>query len=99
MICTVLLQHEGNSMKGVGNENGTICLHFVQEVVQGRDNLFDALAFADIGDNLERLGCDVHGVAGQNLPMVEDALREGLATGVGAEIGGETFRKDEGVKN
>jgi len=36
-----------------------------------------------------------HGVASKTLPVIEDALREGLTTGVGAKVGGEA----EGLSN
>lgn len=43
-------------------------------------------------NNLEGASAGVGRVTGKNLPMVEHALWEGLSSGVGSEIGGETER-------
>jgi len=43
-----------------------------------------------------RLGASVQWVTGKDLPVVEDALREGLATGITAEVGGEPERLVDG---
>ena len=37
-------------------------------------------------------GSVAEGISGHDLPVVEDALREGLAPGVGAQVGGEAER-------
>lgn len=42
------------------------------------------------------LGAGLAGVAGQHLPVVEHALREGLAAGVGAQVGREAERLVDG---
>lgn len=63
------------------NKNGKI-MKEIRELVY----LYDA----------ERLGAGLAGVTGQDLPMVEDALREGLASGVGAQVGGEAERLVDG---
>lgn len=40
--------------------------------------------------NVEGSGVGLEWVSGQDLPVVEHALREGLASCIAAEIGGET---------
>ncbi|CAG9136461.1 unnamed protein product, partial [Plutella xylostella] len=46
--------------------------------------------------NLVGLGVRVARVSGQHLPVVEHALREGLASGVGAQVSGEAERLVDG---
>jgi len=51
----------------------------------------DTLTLPHFLDNVTRLGAGVkRRSTGKDLPMVEDGLREGLATSSGTEIGGET---------
>ena len=55
------------------------------------DDLLETLALAHLGDNLTGLGGGVQRrTARQDSPVVEDRLGEGLTTGGGAQIGGET---------
>lgn len=61
----------------------------VQEVVQGRDPLLEAFTLARLGHHLAGAAAVVEGVTGQDLPVVEDTLREGLATRVGAQVSRE----------
>jgi hypothetical protein len=57
----------------------------------------DTLAFPHVGDNLSGEGGGVKRRSTlENLPMVEDELRESLSGGVGTEIGGETERLVDG---
>ena len=65
-------------------------LQLVQVVCKVGKFDLEALAFSRVHDDDVGLGSDLHGVAGHDLPMVEDALGESLSSGVGAEIGGET---------
>ena len=65
-------------------------LHFVKIVGEVRKCLLESLPLLDVLADLPRLGRTVHGVSRHCLPMVKHTLREGLASGVGAEIGGET---------
>ena len=51
----------------------------------------ETLALAHLLDDLTGLGGGVERrTAGEDAPVIEDGLGEGLATGSGAEIGGET---------
>ena len=60
-----------------------------------RNTVLETLALTDGNDGLVGLvAIDVR-IAGHGLPVIERALGEGLTTGVGAEIGGET----EGLQN
>eukprot|EP00906_Rhabdomonas_costata_P014740 RCo021167 len=61
-------------------------LHLVQVLVQGRDAGLQPLALAAVQHDLPGQRGAVHGVALEDLPVVEHALREGLATGVATEI-------------
>src|SRR4051812_6422852 len=55
------------------------------------DDLLETLALAHLGDDLTGLGGGVQRrTARQDSPVVEDGLGEGLTTGGGAQIGGET---------
>ena len=69
-----------------------VCSEFVQIVAKLWNALLQTLALTGRGHHLGRLGLGVKGVAGENLPVVKDALREGLTAGVGAEVGGEAKR-------
>ena len=71
-------------------------LQLVQEVVQGRDALLQALALACFGYHLAGAAGVVEGIPGQDLPVIEDALGEGLATGVGPQVGSEACGKGQG---
>jgi len=57
-------------------------LEFVQIVRQLWNALLQALAFARFDDHLRGASGRVEGVAGQNLPVVEHALRKRLTPGV-----------------
>lgn len=57
----------------------------------------DTLALAGLEDEATNLGSGIEGRAtGENLPVVEDGLREGLARGGLAQIGVETERLQNG---
>lgn len=71
-------------------------LQFVQVLGQIGQTLLKSLTFTGILDNLVGLAGWLARVTGQHLPMVEHALREGLSTGVGAQIGGEAERLVDG---
>lgn len=78
-----------------GREGG---LQFVQEVVQGRDAFLQALALARFGHHLAGAAGVVEGIARQDLPVVEDTLGEGLAAGVGPQVGGEACGEERGSR-
>ena len=65
------------------------CLQLVDEVVKSGDFGLETLALADTFDDDLGLRTDGEGISGEFLPVIEDALREGLTTSVGAEISGE----------
>lgn len=67
------------------------CLQFVQVVIQGWDTFLETFTFTRLHHNYTRLGCSFHRVSWEDLPMVKHTLREGLATGVGAKVSGETW--------
>ncbi len=81
--------------KGGMRQAGSRLLQFVQVVVQGWDALLETLTFACLCDNSTRLGCRVHWVSREDLPMVEHALWEGLATSVGTKVSCETWGRTE----
>lgn len=64
-------------------------LQLVDEVGDIRDLGLETLALADSFNNNLGLRSDGEGISGELLPMVEDALREGLAASAGAEISRE----------
>ena len=64
-------------------------LHLVKEVVKREWLGAQTLALARLQHNLVDLGALLQWVALHHLPVVEDALREGLATSVGAQISRE----------
>lgn len=66
-------------------------LQFVQVVVQGWDTFFETFTFTCLKDNYTRLGCGIQWVSREDLPMVEHALWEGLATSVGTQVSCETW--------
>lgn len=64
-------------------------LHLVEVLVEGGETVVETLALTAVVDDLEGLGAGLEGVHVEDLPVVKDALREGLARGVGAEVSGE----------
>lgn len=74
-------------------------LQFVQVVVQSWDAFFETFTFACIRDNNTRLGCGLHGVSWEDLPVVEHALWEGLATGVGTQVSCEACDTEHYLKH
>lgn len=54
-------------------------LQFVEVLSKSRHHHLEVFALPDVQDQLLHLASDLHGVAGQNIPMVENALRESLA--------------------
>ena len=75
------------------------CLELVEVVVKREGSRAETLALAGSSNDLADLGGGVHWVALHVLPMVEDALGEGLASGVGAEISGEAERLVDGQES
>jgi len=65
-------------------------LKFVDKTIQSRDFKLDGFPLSCAEDDLVGFGAEFEGIGGQDLPMVKDALREGLARSVRSEIGGET---------
>merc|ERR1712098_228033 len=61
-------------------------LQLVQIVIQVWDARLQTLPCLAVLHNLVWLAALLHWVSGQDLPVVEHALREGLATGVGSQI-------------
>ena len=70
-------------------------LHLVKEVVQRERLLAETLALARGRHNLADLAGLVQRITLHHLPVVEHALGESLAAGVGAEIGSEACAMDE----
>ena len=68
-------------------------LQLVQEVVQGWDAFLQAFALACLRHHLTGAAGVVKGVTGQDLPVVEHTLGEGLATRVGPQVSGEACRR------
>ena len=68
-----------------------LSLHLVEIVGQVGEGLLESLPLLGVLDDLVGLGVGggVEGVALEDLPVVEHALGEGLASGVGPEVGGE----------
>jgi hypothetical protein len=67
-------------------------LHLVEIVVELGKSLLESLALSRLHDDLVGAGFAVKGISGKNLPVIEYALREGLSSGVGTEIGSESER-------
>jgi hypothetical protein len=68
-------------------------LQLVKVVGKVRKFDLESLAFSCVHDDGVGLGADLHWVSGHDLPMVKDALGEGLSSGVGAKVSGETCAK------
>jgi len=66
------------------------CLKFVDEAIQSGDFDGDRLPLSCGEDDLVGFRVGFQGVGGEDLPMVKDALREGLTRCVRSKIGGET---------
>jgi hypothetical protein len=66
-----------------------IPLQLVEVIAQVGQGILKTLAFSGVHDDRVRLARGLHWVSGHDLPVVKHALREGLAAGVGAEIGSE----------
>jgi len=71
-------------------------LQLVDEVAKVGDLGLETLTLADGLDGDVGLRARGEGIGGELLPMVEDALREGLTTSAGAEISGEAERFGDG---
>jgi len=69
--------------------NGT-CSHLVDEVLEGGDANLETLTSSDLGDEVPGLAAFLEGISVKELPMGEDALREGTAGSGGTESLGET---------
>lgn len=67
-----------------------MCSQLVEVIVQGGDALLQSFALSRFGDDSGRFGFGDEGIGRQHLPVIEHALRERLASGVGAQIGRET---------
>ena len=70
-------------------------LQLVEVIGQVGKGILETLAFSGVHDDREGLAGGLGWVAGHDLPVVEDALREGLAAGVGAKVSGETWNSQE----
>lgn len=68
-------------------------LQLVQEVVQGWDAFLQAFALACLRHYLTGAAGVVKGVTGQDLPVVEHTLGEGLAARVGPQVSSEACRR------
>ncbi len=66
------------------------CSELIDEVIEAWDAGLKTLSLSDGFDELATLGGSVIWVTGDELPMVEDALREGTTGGGGTESLGET---------
>ena len=64
-------------------------LQLVDEVGEVGDLGLETLALADVLNDDVGLRAGGEGIGGEFLPVIEDALREGLATSAGAEVSGE----------
>lgn len=71
-------------------------LQLVQVLRQIWQAFLQTLTLTDVLDDLVRLRAGVSWVTGEDLPVIEHALRECLSTGVGSQIGGETERLVDG---
>jgi len=68
----------------------TRILHFVEVTFEVGKRLLQSLPLSRLHDNLVGAGLSVEGISGQNLPVIEHALWEGLTASVGTEIGSKT---------
>ena len=73
-----------------------LLLQLVQVVAEVGQGLLQPLPLLGVLANLVGLGGSIERVSGHDLPVVEHALGEGLAAGVGAEVGGEAERLVDG---
>ena len=64
-------------------------LQFVKIISKIWVTRFQSLPLLGDLDNLVRLGSLLEWISGEDLPVVKHALREGLAAGVGSQVGGE----------
>lgn len=67
-------------------------LQLVQEVVEGWDGRTETLALPDVVHDLAGLGTLLERISIEDLPVIEHALGESLATGVGAEVSSEALK-------
>merc|ERR1712217_797648 len=65
-------------------------LKSIHVVIESGNLLLETLSLTDAGNNLTNLASSVQRITVHCLPMIEHALREGLATSVRAEISSET---------
>merc|ERR1712217_483414 len=65
-------------------------LKSIHVVIESGNLLLETLSLTDAGNNLTNLASSVQRITIHCLPMIEHALREGLATSVRAEISSET---------
>ena len=71
-------------------KTNTAILHLVEEIIEGRDSLFESFSFTCVENDLVGFRSGFERISLQDLPVVEDALREGLSTCVGTQISSET---------
>ena len=64
-------------------------LQFVKIVVDVRVAWLQSLALLALLNDCVDLGSIIEGIAGHDLPVIEHALWEGLASGVGSQVSGE----------
>lgn len=75
---------------------GKGCLQFVQEVVQGRDAFLQAFALACFGHHLAGAAGVVERIPRKDLPVVKNALGEGLAASVRPQVSSEACGEAQG---
>merc|ERR1712217_187166 len=73
-----------------------ISLKLVEVIAEGRHCDLQVFALTDLEDQLLHLAASLHGITWQVLPVVEDALRECLATGLLTQCGHEAERLRDG---
>lgn len=76
-------------MQKVGDRGN---LELVEEVGEVRKNFLQTLSLTGLHHDFVGLAADLKGITVNDLPVIEDALREGLSGGLGTEISGETER-------
>ena len=77
----------------------SIFLQLVEIVGQVGKRILESLPLPGLHDDRVGLGADIQRISGHGLPVVEDALGEGLTAGIGAEIGGEAWRRKNKLLN
>ena len=74
-------------------------LQLVEIVGQVGQGVFETLPLPRVHDDGVGLARGLHRIAGHDLPVIEDALRERLATSVGSQISSESWKKENNTVN